>query len=88
MGGIVANWNIINLESTENLEFEKSEENVIKVKEKMFSDDVELELTLMHGIIDGNRYHRKYLEQEEKEFEDNVLDIDAVSCYYGRWVAG
>ena len=54
----------------------------------MFSDDVELELTLMHGIIDGNRYHRKYLEQEEKEFEDNVLDIDAVSCYYGRWVAG
>ena len=86
LGGIVANWNILNIENNENMEFEKSEDNIIKVKEKMFSDDVELELTLIHGIVDGNRYHRKYLEQEEQEFEDNVLDIDAISCYYGRWV--
>lgn len=65
LGGIVANWNIINIENTDNIEFEAAEENIIKVKEKMFSDDVELELCLIHGIVDGNRYHRKYLEQEE-----------------------
>lgn len=44
LGGIVANWNIINIENSENMEFEQAEENLIKVKEKMFSDDIELAL--------------------------------------------